>query len=269
MTLETVRQIPLPLSFYDKLLEKNNLLISRTANMNAVERENFWKKILSVERVGKSSLIRISITDANPMQAELLSKNTALDMAAVAAKYYDIRNDLEIRIFNGPVTGKKTVLDLTEIIIGLCAGFVLGALAFLLFPFLKKTEIQLPRPTFVLPDFSGQFGRTKIEYSQKDEKTNVSLIAPEAKLEPKVMPGKKSAAPENLPVGSEFVVESLKHVAEKEKVSADEKIQEIMTHEATPEQVKARLQQLSGRKSHTATPEEVKERLNRLLNGEM
>jgi hypothetical protein len=274
-TMETVRLIPGSLSFYDKLLEKNPDIIDRAAGLPSYQRKINWNEILRSDRVKKSALIRLSAQDENPLQAELLSKKSALDVSTVAAKYYDVRSELEIRIFDGPVTRKKSTVGALGIIFSLAVGFAGGAIGFLLFSVWQKNTFSasIPRPQFEKTDLQVSFPYGKPDFLSEEERERelVELKKIHAEIS-SVGAGKKSAAPSNLPIGEEFVIEAIKNASQEEKFQAEEKVDEIRVHEATPQEVQARLEKLAHNNpgnSHSATPEEVKERLNKLLRGEI
>lgn len=78
------------------------------------------------ERSGAMSIV---VRDADQTRAELFSRQTARTMVSLSSFYYDIRNDIDVRIVDGPLV--KTVIDrpflyaVTSLITALVADMVI------------------------------------------------------------------------------------------------------------------------------------------------
>jgi len=229
--------LPRSLSFYNKLLERNQDIEDSAAGLADPQRKAFWGDMLSVRRAGNSGVVRVKVSDSNSLQAEIISRQTAGDIITVMSRYYDTNNDLDMRLIDGPIVflanqGKTSILVVLSILLGIVA----GAAAYL-FSSLVKTAA--PKTILAKPAI---FSQEKMTEPKKEEPK--IFTAPIEEL-PYFTLNKKAGAPENLPIGSDF------------SFSTDEKNIE-------PE--------ISGgktMKTHEATAEEVRDRLNKLLSGGM
>lgn len=233
--IANAEQIPLSLSFYDKLVEKNGDVEDEAMGLPDYKRKSFWNSKISVRQVGKSGVVRIIFSGENQFNAELFAKQTANDLALVMSRYYDIKNDLEIRTIDGPITRSVSTFSswIKWISLGIILGVIFGFLISYLIYLLKKIELRKI-------NLASRMNRMKDMFAKKDESKK------EARLPGK---GKKSVAPSNLPTGSEFIMESLERAAEKSAKGGpasggEEEAKKPATHEATPEEVKERLNKL-------------------------
>lgn len=236
--IANAQAIPRSLSFYDKLLERNQDIEDLAAGFADPRRKDFWDSKLSVERAGASGIVRVNVSDSNPLQAEIVSRQTASDMVTVMSRYYDTNNDLDMRVIDGPIVflanqNKTSIWIVLSILLGIVAGMIAY-----LFSSLVKTVT--PKTILAKPAI---FGRGKTGEPKKEEPKIFTAPAEEA---PYFAAGKKAGAPENLPIGSKFVMNALKRTKEAQEEKAEE-----------------------AEKFHEATPEEVRERLNKLLSGGM
>lgn len=96
-------EFPKTLAFYDRLLKYNTDIKDIASGKSLDQRKKFWNDMFSIQRVGKdSSIIKISITTKNEIDANQLAQKTARTLFDVVAMHYDIKNDIELSIIEGP-----------------------------------------------------------------------------------------------------------------------------------------------------------------------
>ncbi|KKP78270.1 MAG: hypothetical protein A2271_03980 [Candidatus Moranbacteria bacterium RIFOXYA12_FULL_35_19] len=236
--LENLKLISQSLPFYEKVLADNEdaqeELILELPNY---KKEKYWREIVKMERIGKSSGLEITAINQDAYTAQVLSTQTVKSLIGSIGAYYDIENDLAIRIISPAVTQNSFSGSYFYLILeSIFAGFVL---AFILNYFLQSLEKETlqKKSTRILP------------WVYKEEQKNVTVK--QDSIERKIIftkentiPtfNKKATAPVNLPIAENNIFEI-------------SKVDEI--EEKNPPL------------SHEATPEEVKERLNKLLSGKL
>jgi len=241
--IANVAEIPRSLSFYDKLLEKNEDLENLAEGLPDYKRKAAWNKSLQIESIKKSGVIVARAFSPDQLQAEILSKKIALDTIFVAGRYYDTQNDLDLRIIDGPIVApKNNVIDPQIAIFSLIAGLFGGLVAYFVFAYKSDDSKALPKLSF--PPFTAVKNTTKISAEVEEE----NILTNIAKKKAPVATARKATAPDNLPVGSEFVLSALKRTQE-----AQEEAQRISAEPRT----------------HEATDEEIRQRLNKLLGGKL
>jgi hypothetical protein len=247
--IQDAKEIPTFLAFYDKLVEKNSDIEDTFAQLPDNQRKDMWNAELQVERKGASGVLAIKVRNASQLQAQILSQQTAGDIAVVMGRYYNMQDELDIRVVDGPIVGQvgRAIgfsLILLSVVLGLLAGAIVASLANMK----RERDFSVPMPKMNFPSFD--LGK-KLDKIKKDELKikDEGIIFPVAEKKP-VSVEKKAAAPENLPIGSEFVISSLKRVEKSAK------------KEAAPEEAPVA-------KTHEATDEEIRQRLNKLLGGGM
>lgn len=260
------KQIPLSLSFYNKLLEKNSDIEDQASQLADAKRKQAWNSEISVERISKTGVVKIVTLNDIQLQAEILNKQTVDDLIFVMSKYY-ASADLDIRKIDGPimVSAIKNNVAFGIAGISLVLGFVIGLLFQLLMKlFTKEDEIEgreemtedekkpFTFPKFSFPDFGQNFGEKKaLDFNVEEEAALVSL-----KKEKEIISGgkgKKSMAPANLPIAEEQFSFNVATQPEKKVESTEEIVSDAVSQDVTRE----------------ATAEEVKNRLNKLLSGDL
>lgn len=244
--LFNAKQIASSVSFYTQMIEENPEIEDPVDQLPADKRKEYWDDTLTVERLDKSHVLRVQAVHKDREQAELLVSRATRDIATVMSKYYDIRNDLEVRIIETALTRSVSMAYAWEWFLGsLAAGFILAAGIFQSTDRAERgrvrTEKKSPPPYRGTQPWYPLMEKIKTEVKDPPKE----IVQPKVgKIEKKETPspGKKSSAPENLPVGNELVL--------KKEAPEDEK-------------------KMEGIRDHEATPEEVKKRLNKLLKGEM
>ena len=288
-TVESIKQIPLSLSFYDKMLEANKSITDGAVGQSDYERKEFWNKKINSQRIDGSGVIRLEVFDENQSQAEIIASQLKNDLFVVISKYYNIKTDLEPRLIDGPITGSTVSGDIWKNIaesagLGTAIGFFVTLIISGLFGFVSQRRQDYFNSQYafkkdILPkeksnetekrDFRYSFSENKsaaeraLEEIQAEEvasnqektpeKNSKSLIGPEdAPVEIKeknVSTGKKASAPSNLPFADEELPEIFN--SNRSENAAEES--------TVSEEPKASYKE--------ATPEEVKARIAKLLNG--
>jgi hypothetical protein len=268
-------EIPRTLSFYKRLLKNNPDVRDFSVGNSPEQKKKSWNRILSIEPLNEhSSIIKISITTGRESDANQLVQKTARTFFDVAGNYYDIKNDLDLRIIDGPISRTAIPnwpwLIVVSFFLGFSTTFILQSFsekaenlfagtqdifaAKNFFDFKKKTTQQSEQEIKSLEDLHIS-EQTEASYIPK-EKSVITEKSPNQKIEEMkrltkmiqqdkypnfpempVREVKKAGAPENLPV-------------------ADENFNIIPTEKTEPIH-------------REPSAEELRERLNKLLRGEM
>lgn len=251
--IANAKEIPKSLSFYNKLVELNPDMEDQASGLADAERKDFWNDKIVLKNTRRSGIIRVNVFSDSQLQAEIISKQVANDISVVMSRYYDTKNDLDIRIIDGPIVYafKKCsflVISLYSIILGLLAGTIIYFLVSFMGILVAQRQLALRLKNIRFPfAFNNNVPKKPEHLGREKTSFNLGLSKNEAKFQ--FTPVKKAAAPENLPIGSEFVMSSLKRTRQAEE-QAIEKTEEV-------------------EKMREATPEEVRERLNKLLHGNL
>jgi len=272
--IENVRQIPLSLSFYNKIIENNSDIEDAAFELPDAKRKQFWNAQIETSQIGKSGLIKIAIFNASPLQTEMISRQAISSLSVATSQYYNIKTDLDMRIVDGPIVSQVARINIPLwIFISLVAGIFLGLVIFLGSNLFSKKFAQdavmpssMPRP-FMFPDFPMSqvkekkaeidFGTQNIfDFKIEDEAAIAS--APIKKKEVPMAQEKKASAPSNLPIAEEEFVFALPMEVEQPMVKEEEV--ETFVAEKKTEPVDT---------TREATLEEVKARLNKLLGGDI
>lgn len=260
--IEDAKIIPLSVSFYDVIVSKDFEDIAE--ELPNYKREAYWRKKIKTERVDGSSIIRITIFDEDQITADDMSQEAALSMAEILSRYYNINTELDSRIVNGPMVsyGMRNnvfILILESLLGGLIFVFSVLAVNFILGILGIGGDLKKNRKSGLvreLPKISKEAEMGPISFDKKPadfKKIEKQAEDQDAYIQKNAFPqslGRKSSAPENLPVADESIFQG----AGIEPVKTEE-----IKKEKTEEKIAVR----------EATPEEVKERLNRLLRGDL
>jgi hypothetical protein len=277
---ENFRAVLASLAFNDRISEGSDALAPGVELPNA-KRKEFWNSKLAVMRVDESGVLRIKNFDADSTLAKELNADTVDSLIAIAGSYYNIKTDLDLRIVDGPIVQRIASQNLT-LTIGKSILWSLGLylVFFFLLPFMfikrdgKRREIpgrdfsrkisstQKPKP-LIIPEEENYFAAKNFFPPTQKPQVAVEVEVKKAQLPksgffPSTFPsfGKKAPTPANLPVSEEAVPDIFR---QKEPTPEVKKV----ALEPIKEEDKAELEYIS----REATPEEVKARLNRLLGG--
>ena len=282
-TIDNFKLVLESLAFNDRIAENSDALEAGLELPN-YKRKEFWNSKLSVARAEKSGVIRIKNFDKESVLARELNADTVENLIAVAGNYYDIKTDLEMRIIDGPIVQKIAAQNL-PITVGVSALWSLGifVVMFFLFPFIfikkEPRKRALPGQEFsrqraqgkkiipaIIPEEENYFAtRDFFEQAKKTEEVKVTekvsvtekVQSQKSNFSLPTFPsfGKKAPTPVNLPVNEEEIPDIFRQKATMPEVGK-ELVPEKKEEESIPEYI-----------PREATPVEVRARLNRLLSG--
>jgi hypothetical protein len=220
-------------------------------------------------------VLRIKNFDAKSSLAQELNNDTIENLIAVIGRYYNIQTDLEIQIIDGPIV-RKTIAQNLTVLIGesLLWSLALYLIFFFLFPliFIKKEtgQRELPGRDFsrnveplkkmvvaTIPEEDNYFATKNFFDQVKKTEVMEKILPKEGTLPPSTFPsfGKKAPTPVNLPVSEDelpgifrqkIATPQAEKVIEKPIEHVEAAQVEYIPREATPEEVKARLNRLLG-----------------------
>jgi hypothetical protein len=275
---DNFRAVLASLAFNDRISEGSDALAPGVELPNA-KRKEFWNSKLAVTRVDESGALRIKNFDVDSTLAKELNADTVDSLIAVAGSYYNIKTDLELRIIDGPIVrriaSQNLILTISKSILW---SLGLYLVFFFLFPiiFIKRDKEgrEIPGRDFsqkisstqksnplIIPEEENYFAtKNFFPPTQKPQVVVESkkVQSPKNSFSLPTFPsfGKKAPTPANLPVSEEAVPdifrqkeplpEVKKEPVELDKTEEQAKDLEYIPREATPEEVKARLNRLLG-----------------------
>jgi capsular polysaccharide biosynthesis protein len=293
-------ELPKTLAFYDRMLKTNPDMRDVTAGESAQQRKAKWNEMLSVQQASfDSSVIKISITASHQSDSVQLASKTVRTLFDSTAFYYDVKNDLSLRIIDGPIT-KVQIPNLFLLLLeSAIAGFaVAGFLQYLLF---TNEKIILSRPNFLksnpFSDFKNPLkksGEKNIEslnelydqeraeqpfvIAQRDPENFFSVESPVEieQKDPKIQEMKKltkQMEPDKYPNFPEMPVrsEARSGAPDNLPIADDSFLASYVVSDETASSVQSPVesqQQDVEQSPKEPTPEQLKERLNQLLRGE-
>jgi hypothetical protein len=104
--VHNIASLPTLLTFYDRMLRDNPTIKDSTAGLSQDKRKQAWNTFVNVQEPSKSngSLIELSLLAKNQSDAQALSMKAARTLFSVTSGYYDVKNDIDLRIVDGPIT---------------------------------------------------------------------------------------------------------------------------------------------------------------------
>jgi len=269
--IANAKQIPLSLSFYNKLIEINSDIEDEASELPDAKRKDFWNSKIQTTQIGNSGVVRLTTFASDQMQAEILSRQSASSLVVVMSRYYNIKTDLDMRIIDGPIASQTTKTNIfLWIFLSLILGLILGLIVSLLTELIvgkienKKDDRQIGFGTqparltnFSFPIFGTD--NKKILPVESESIFNFNIKKEREIVEPVVIEEsfavaeKKATAPANLPIAEEEVSFDFKSQPEEEMQFVEKIVSDAVSKDNARE----------------ATPEEVKARLNKLLSGDI
>ncbi|MFZ2193010.1 MAG: hypothetical protein WAV31_02100 [Candidatus Moraniibacteriota bacterium] len=251
-------QIISSLAFCDRLAEENDSF-EDVQDLPNYKRKEACNTKLEVSQLGKSATVSIKNFDKDSILVRELNDDTVNNLIAVTGKYYNIKSDLELRIIDGPIIRSGVLQNIFYIILqSLLWAVIIFVCIFFLIPFIfikKEKKIrQIPSTDFAekIP-----FKKTAAPIFSIPEEENYFSTKNFFKASFSGA-GKKASTPVNLPISDDEVPDIFR-----EKISMN-KVEIPVEEKMIPEKDTQEKEYIS----HEATPEEVKERLNKLLRGE-
>lgn len=247
--IANAEKIPSTLAFHDKLIKTNPNLSANEefADLPDYKRKKAWNSEIEISKINNSNIISVkAFADIQP-DSEDLSNAVSRDLITEMSLYYNIRTELEMRKIDGPISNEiSRGLNVSSIIISLLVGVILWIILNFTIKTSEKLTDKIGRNTFPIKDNLSFSFPTEIKKSEKENRENEKeefLIEKEEDATV-ISQEKKASAPENLPIVNEFSLNSSIKVDKKESEQAE--AFEPKTHEATEEEIKARLNKLLG-----------------------
>lgn len=146
--MENIIELPRTLSFYDSMLKYNPDVRDVAEGQNQDKRKAIWNKMLSIERDDRnSSVIKISITAKQESDADQLVQKTARLLLDTTGIYYNVKDDIDLRIIDGPVSSAGIVGWYWMLPFSLALGFFVAL--FLENIFLKSEKLFVGNRNFL------------------------------------------------------------------------------------------------------------------------
>lgn len=272
-------QIISSLAFCDRLADQNDSF-EDVQDLPNYKRKEACNAKLEVSQLGKSATVSIKNFDKDSVLVRELNDDTVNNLIAVTGKYYNIKSDLELRIIDGPIIKKGVLRNVFYIILqSLFWAVIIFVCIFFLIPFIfikKEKKIrQIPSTDFAekIP-----FKKTAAPIFSIPEEENYFSTKNFFKASFSSA-GKKASTPVNLPISDDEVPDIFrektsamraenplykKNIREAERIEEENMQEEVKKVEEKNIQAEKKAEYVP----HEATPEEVKERLNKLLRGE-
>jgi hypothetical protein len=256
---------------------KDNDMEDNFSRSSDSQRKRIWNEMVKTKREKKSSIVKITAVSTSSSEAQLISKATVSTLFSVVSFYYDIKNDIDLRIIEQPAV--RTVSShwfsaiLISLFIGTAISFLINFLSGLISNyFLKKNrEIKIDFPKFdfskkpkteILKEKSGEISTPDIEIEKAEAKRietqkSISITTEKKVSAPQNLPG----VPENLPFIDEeyFRNNIIKNGVKKEEPKSEIIPEKVITENTAPAPDFHR----------EPTQDELKKRLNQLLKGEL
>ena len=103
--LDNLIQLPKTLAFYDRLLKDNTTFQDSSAGESPLIRKNSWNDMFSIKQVSqKGSMLSVSISINSQADADIIVSKTARTLLDMTSFYYNVKDDVDLRIVDGPIT---------------------------------------------------------------------------------------------------------------------------------------------------------------------
>lgn len=275
--IQNISEFPTLLSFYEKLLKENPQISDPSKGKSQDARKKYWNKYVEVKSMDNKNqnIIEISVLGNERNESELLAEKTIQTELNFVSYYYNIKEDVEIRIVDGPIT--STVIDgwywllIFSILLGILVAFVLQKISDMFgekifsdkknFSFsenmkflgnnaTEKKEVGLNSlEDLYLPEEKNEIKNEISIHTQLEKAYDAIKIAQQDPTFPEISAKhiSKASAPDNLPVGDDsfFYKKSALETKEEHKVEKeDTQVASVINREPTQEELKKRLNDL-------------------------
>ncbi len=222
-------------------------------------------KNLEFKRLGESNIFQVSFVGNDKFQAENISQKVAQDLIIILSRHYNIKEEIEPQIIEGPISEEIHSSITISIIKSFFSAIILTALGYFGFFFyknknknnLKKDNFQTIKSTKNNQLKFGDDKKTNKELGYDFQSSLMENKKNKDKIKEKIIQEKKATAPQNLPIADDSIMKMFG--AEKNGLGyKGVKSQDISINSSQEKPL-----------YKEATPEEVKERLNRLLSGSL
>ena len=145
-----VLELPKTLAFYDRVLKLNPDVRDVTIGLDKDGRKNAWNKMFAISKVNTdSSVLKLSIQVGRKSDSEQLASKTVATLFNNIAFYYDVKNDFNLSIIDGPIAKSEVPHWGILLFASISLGFVL-AIVLSFIPWLGKAvdnEKQIKKNT--------------------------------------------------------------------------------------------------------------------------
>ena len=262
--IENLRILPTKLSFYEKMIRDNYGIEDDFSGFSDDQKSRAWNKEIKIKREGKSSIV-IATSEKNDQEAaRKLSRAITSNLLNITGFYYDIKQDVDLRIVEGPVVKsyfKNWIYStIISIVIAISLSIVVNYIVYFLSSLFlaKKEDLEKRLEKLTLEKKLNIKREAEKLYAKREQEIISSRDKIAEKPEIKIS-SKTSSAPENLPFVDEdyFRNNIIKSgIIKEEPKKPEEKKEEI------PEKEEINYHR-------EPTQEELKKRLNQLLRGEL
>src|SRR6185369_11146362 len=108
LVIENFVMLSRNLSFYDRILSNNDQIEDDFAGYTKDQRKALWNDVFSIERSDKSGILQLRVMNDRSEVAKIIVNEAARQLFSISAFYYDIQNDVDMRIVDGPI--EKTTI---------------------------------------------------------------------------------------------------------------------------------------------------------------
>lgn len=266
--LENAARLPLTVSFFDKLTRDTINIENPVEGLTPTEKKAYWNSKLETKILKDSGIVKFRAFDKDLDQAENIATVSATSDVFALSAYYNIKEDVQMRIIDGPITKNVgAFISLKVIVLSLTFGAILSIIMFLAIPFIQSRisppdeafyTKALPKDTFASKKETLESNLEYMEevYAVPAKKEEIIKSEPLPEETPETLSyEKKATAPENLPIADASIMSMFGATKNGMGYKLPEKVSETGQKEEKPAVYRE------------ATTEEVKERLNRLLGG--
>jgi len=248
--------LPRTLNFYENRIAADPEVTDEVEELPGNKKLEYWRNKVKLEVLAQSGILKISLNDPDQWQAEALARATAKGLGDELGQYYDIRTELQARIVDGPVLDYAQSLSQAgwtlafSFFLGLAGAMVL----YLIFSLFIQMSVPIRKSPFIKVAYP-QTRRDEFPAPIYPVEEPFDFFAPDtlAEAAEQITDDKKASAPQNLPI----------EAMPKPETALNAKLRQ-------EEHILASVNRIvSKNSSREATPEEVKERLNKLLRGDV
>lgn len=235
LIMDNLEKFPRFLSFYKRMID-NNKLADKFEGLTRDEKKKNWSNSLVISRDGTGTIMSIGVISADKEESVLLAKSAVKSLFNTASFYYNIKEDIDLRIIDGPTTSSVFRFWFLYLVISIILGILISLILNVFLEYIIR-KLRTAKDTV-----SNYRKSPEIKREIAEEK--------EIPYQPRIETSqKRSQAPSNLPIEEEEVInpeelESVPPAGETEKIAESQNIKPDISPEPTDEDLKRRLNQL-------------------------
>lgn len=148
--VENFAELTSNLSFYEKVLEMNDLIEDDFEGYPQDERKALWNETVTVERSEKSGVLVITARQDTREQAKRLADATVTTLFSMAGLYYNIKTDVDLRVIDETIMTPALRQPIHYVLISIGSAVIATTVFFWLlsvmpFFFRERSVQRLPR----------------------------------------------------------------------------------------------------------------------------